>query len=165
METRIQEEREKIAQHIEKLSGEQLMSSETDPADSIKILTRIKKDFDDTVRNLTKFRQYQESLDIQPVEIKELVEFSKKYDVRFKLWNNLRSFREKSGAWLTKPFREQDANEIVASVKEFEKDNLTLRQQLPRDQVDQVLETLKVEVKEFSHHNNLVLALGNKALE
>lgn len=141
------------------------MSSETDPTDSIKYLTRIKKDFDETVRQLTKFRQYQESLDVPTVEIKELGDFTKKYDVRYKLWNNLKTFREKSSMWLTKPFRDLDANEIVAQVKDFDKDNLMLRQQLPRDQADQVLEALKAEVKEFGHHNNLVLALGNKALE
>jgi uncharacterized protein HemY len=67
--------------------------------------------------------------------------------------------------WLTKPFRDLEAQEIVAQVKEFDRDNLMLRQQLPRDNPDQVLEALKAEVKEFGHHNNLVLALGNKALE
>jgi hypothetical protein len=41
-----------------------------------------------------------------PVEIKELNDFQKKYDVRYKLWNNLKTFREKSNVWLTKAFRD-----------------------------------------------------------
>ena len=63
---------------MEKLSGEQLMNPDTDPADAQKILVKIKKDFDDTVGKLTRYRQYQESLDIVPVEIKELNDFQKK---------------------------------------------------------------------------------------
>jgi hypothetical protein len=141
------------------------MSSETDPTDAIKALNRIKKEFDDTLKKITQYRQYQETLDLPPVEIKEISEFQKRYDVRFKLWNNLKTFREKSSMWLTKPFRDLDAQEIVGQVKEFDRDNLMLRQQLPRDNPDQILEALKAEVKEFGHHNNLVLALGNKALE
>lgn len=141
------------------------MSAETDPTDAIKALNRIKKEFDDTLKKITQFKQYQETLDLPLVEIKEIVEFQKKYDVRYKLWNNLKTFREKSSMWLTKPFRDLDAQDIVGQVKEFERDNLMLRQQLPRDSPDQILEALKAEVKEFGHHNNLVLALGNKALE
>lgn len=41
-----------------------------------------------------------------PEEVKETGEFSKKYDIRAKLWNNLKTFREKSGVWFNKPFRE-----------------------------------------------------------
>jgi hypothetical protein len=114
VESRIEEEKKKIIGIISKLSEEQLMSSETDPADSIKALNRIKKEFDDTLKKITQYRQYQETLDLVPVEIKEIVEFQKKYDVRFKLWNNLKTFREKSTMWLTKPFRELEAQEIVS---------------------------------------------------
>jgi hypothetical protein len=165
VEARIEEEKKKIVGIIAKCSEEQLMSSETDPTDAIKALNRIKKEFDDTLKKITQYRQYQETLDLPPVEIKEISEFQKRYDVRFKLWNNLKTFREKSSMWLTKPFRDLDAQEIVGQVKEFDRDNLMLRQQLPRDNPDQILEALKAEVKEFGHHNNLVLALGNKALE
>lgn len=140
VEIKIQEERDKIAQHMEKLSGEQLLNPDTDPADAQKIILKIKKDFDDTVGKLTRYRQYQETLDMVPVEIKELNDFQKKYDVRYKLWNNLKNFREKSNLWLTKAFRDQDAEEIVTQVKEFDRDNLFLRQQIGRDNNDLVLE-------------------------
>lgn len=70
--------------------------------------------------------------------------------MRSKLWTNLRNFREKSNIWFNKAFRDQDANEIVNSIKEFERDNLILRTQLPRDVPDQVLETLRQEVKDVA---------------
>ena len=89
---KITEEKDKLAQHIEKLSGEQIMSSTTDPADALKILQRIKKDFDDSMGKLNRYKLYQETLDIAAAEIKELVEFQKKFDVRNNLWINLRNF-------------------------------------------------------------------------
>jgi hypothetical protein len=56
--------------------------------------------------------------------------------VRAKLWTNLKNFREKANIWFNKAFREHDCNEIVNSIKEFEKENLMIRAQLPRDQPD-----------------------------
>lgn len=141
------------------------MSSTTEPSEALKILQRIKKDFDDSISKLNRYRQYQENLDAPPPEIKELQEFQKKYDVRYKLWINLKNFREKSNIWFNKAFREQDANEIVTQIKEFDRDNLLMRAQLPRDVPDQVLECLKTEVKDIIHYCNVMMALGNKALE
>jgi hypothetical protein len=85
--------------------------------------------------------------------------------VRQKLWKNLQSFRENANIWFNKAFRDHDANEIVNKIKEFEKENLMLRSQLPRDVPDQVLETLRGEVKDVAVYSNLIIALGNKALE
>ena len=113
VEGKIAEEREKLSQHIDKLSGEQLMSSSTDPVDALKQLQRIKRDFEDTMGKLNRYKQYQESLDAAAVEIKELAEFQKKFEVRNNLWTNLKAFREKSNVWFNKAFRDNDANEIV----------------------------------------------------
>jgi len=85
--------------------------------------------------------------------------------VRQKLWKNLQGFRESANIWFNKAFREQDANEIVNKIKDFERENLQLRAQLPRDVPDQVLETLRNEVKDVAIYGNLIVALGNKALE
>lgn len=112
------------------------MSSQTDPADALKLLQRIKKDFDDSQGKINRYKQYQESLDIAPQEVKELAEFTKKYEVRQKLWKNLQGFRESANIWFNKAFREQDANEIVNKIKDFERENLQLRAQLPRDVPD-----------------------------
>jgi len=109
LESRLEEEKKKIINIIEKLSDEQLMSSETDPTDASKTLARIKREFDDTQKKIEQYKKFQETLDIPPVEIKEINEFTKKFDVRNKLWNNLKTFREKLGIWLTKAFRELDA--------------------------------------------------------
>jgi hypothetical protein len=58
VEARIEEEKKKIAGIILRLSEELLMSSETDPTDAIKALNRIKKEFDDTLKKITQYRQY-----------------------------------------------------------------------------------------------------------
>jgi hypothetical protein len=58
VDQKIQEEKDRVGQHIERLAGEQLMNPETDPADAQKIISRIKKDFDDTVAKLGKYKQY-----------------------------------------------------------------------------------------------------------
>lgn len=165
VDNRITEEKDKLAQHIEKLSGEQLMSSSTESADALKQLQRIKKDFDDSMGKLNRYKTYQEALEIQPQEIKELAEFQKKFEVRNNLWVNRKVFNEKAQIWLNKSFREQDCNEIVNTIKEYERQNLVFRTQLPRDVPDQVLEALKTEVKEIAVYSNLIVALGNKALE
>jgi hypothetical protein len=60
----------------------------------LKILQRIKKDFDDSMGKLNRYKQYQESLDVAPQEIKELAEFQKKFDVRNNLWVNLKTQSE-----------------------------------------------------------------------
>ena len=52
VENKIAEEREKVNQHIEKLSGDQLMSSSTDPIDAQKLLNKIKNEFDQSVARL-----------------------------------------------------------------------------------------------------------------
>ena len=89
VDNKINEEKEKLAQHTDKLVGEQLMSNQTDPSDALKILVRIKKDFDDSHGKINRYKQYQESLEIVPQEVKEVAEFTKKFDVRQKLWKNL----------------------------------------------------------------------------
>lgn len=103
------------------------MSSSTDPSDALKQLQRIKRDFEDTMGKLNRYKQYQESLDSQPAEIKELADFQKKFEVRNNLWTNLRTFREKSNVWFNKAFRDNDANDIVTVIKEFERQNLIFR--------------------------------------
>ncbi len=66
VDTKINEEKERLAQHTDNLGSEQLMSNQTDPADALKILQRIKKDFDDSSAKINRYKQYQESLDIAP---------------------------------------------------------------------------------------------------
>jgi len=123
---------------MDKLSGESLMKADTDPTEAQKIIQRVKKEFDDSVGKLNKYKQYQDSLEIAAVEIQELKDFQKKYEIRSKLWNNLKNFREKSNVWFTKSFREQEVNDMITSMKEFERDNLVLKQQLPKDTPDLV---------------------------
>lgn len=59
--------------------------------------------------------------------IKELEDFAKKYDVRFKLWKNREKFQDLYKHWYFDNFQELDANEISNTVKEYERDNLILK--------------------------------------
>ena len=70
---------------------------------------------------------------MNPAQIKEIDDFNKKYDVRFKLWKNREKFSELQKHWYYDNFIDLDANDIATTMKEYEKDNLMLKQQLPRD--------------------------------
>ena len=109
------------------------MSKATPAAQSLEELGKIKKKYDESVKKLNQFKQYQEILEINPTPIKEQEEFTKKYDIRYKLWKNREKFAELYRHWYYDFFVELDANEIVQTIKEYEKDNLILKQQLPRD--------------------------------
>lgn len=53
----------------------------------------------------------------------------------------------------------------MQTVKEYDRENLVLKQNFPRDQKDEVLEALTTEVKMVSQNSNLILALGNKNMQ
>ncbi len=90
-------------------------------------LNKIKKKFDESVKRLNQYKSYQEILEINPTAIKEQDDFTKKYDIRFKLWKNREKFSELSRHWYYDFFVELDANDIVQTVKDYEKDNLLLK--------------------------------------
>lgn len=165
LDRKINEEKEKITGHIEKLGSEALMSKATPFGTALDELAKAKKKFDESVKRLNQYKSYQEILEINPTPIKEVEDFTKKFEVRQKLWKNRERFAELSRHWYYDYFTEMDSNEIVQIVKDFEKDNLVLKQQLPRDVKDEVLEQLQQEVKVVSQHCNLISALGNKNMQ
>jgi len=119
------------------------MSKGTPFNTALEELGKIKKKFDDSVKRLNQYKSYQEILEINSTPIKEVEDFTKKFEVRQKLWRNREKFAELSRHWYYDYFTEMDSNEIVQTVKDFEKDNLVLKQQLPRDVKDEVLEQLQ----------------------
>lgn len=133
LDKKINEEKEKIVAQIEKLTSESLMSKATIAKEALDELSKIKKKADDSVKRLDQYKKYQEILEVNPGAIKEIEDFQKKFDVRHKLWKNREKFAEYHRKWYFDNFMELDANEIVTIVKEYEKDNLLLKQQLPRD--------------------------------
>lgn len=64
---------------------------------------------------------------MNPTVIKEIDEFNKKYDIRYRLWKNRETFAANHHHWYRDNFLELDANEIVASVKEYEKECVVLK--------------------------------------
>jgi hypothetical protein len=80
----------------------------------------------------------------------------KKYDIRYRLWKNRETFSDNSKKWYLDNFLDLDANEIVQSVKEYEKETVVLKMALPRDTKDEVLEALTTEVKMVSNNTNLI---------
>lgn len=127
LDKKINEEKEKIVGHIEKLQSENLMSKATPFNTALEELSKIKKKFDDSVKRLNTYKSYQEILEINPSVIKEMDDFTKKFDIRHKLWRNREKFAELSRHWYYDFFVDLDAVEIVQTVKEYEKDNLILK--------------------------------------
>jgi hypothetical protein len=103
------------------------MSKNTPFNTALDDLNKAKKKFDESCKRLNTYKSYQEILEINPTVIKEVDEFTKKFDVRQKLWKNREKFAELSRSWYYDYFTELDANEVVQTVKDYEKDNLVLR--------------------------------------
>mmetsp|Transcript_9244 Transcript_9244/g.8680 ORF Transcript_9244/g.8680 Transcript_9244/m.8680 type:complete len:356 (-) Transcript_9244:2253-3320(-) len=166
LDKRINEEREKIVNLTDKLLSETLMSSLTPWKEALEELTKIKKKTDESQKKLAQYKGYQEILDINPVVIKEIDDFQKRYDVRHKIWKNRETFDDSQNKWLAQTnFLDLDANEVVNSVKDYEKECLVLKANFPRDNKDEVLEQLTTEVKKVAAHGNLIMALGNKNMQ
>ena len=80
------------------------MTSLTPSKESLEELTRIKKKFDESVKRLNQYKSYQEILDINSSEVKEVADFTKKYELRYKLWKNRETFDESQHKWLQQSF-------------------------------------------------------------
>jgi hypothetical protein len=100
LDKRINEEKEKIELQVEKINSEVLMTSITPNKESLEELARIKKKFDESTKRLNQYKTYQESLDLNAAPIKEIDDFNKKFEVRFKLWKNREQFDESQNKWL-----------------------------------------------------------------
>lgn len=125
-------------------------------------MNKIKKKQDECTKKLNQYKTFQEILDINPSQIKEIDDFNKKYDIRYRLWKNRETFASNQYHWYRDNFLELDANEIFSSVKDYEKECVMLKAQIGRDQKDEVLEQLTTDVKLVSNNLNLIQALGNK---
>lgn len=66
LDKKINEEKEKIVNHIDKLQSESLMSKATPFNTALEELNKIKKKFDDSGKRLNTYKSYQEILEINP---------------------------------------------------------------------------------------------------
>ncbi len=98
---------------MEKIGSETLISKATPFNTALEELNKTKKKFDESCKRLSQYKSYQETLDINPTPIKEIDDFTKKFDVRQKLWKNRDKFAELTRHWYYDYFTDLDANEVV----------------------------------------------------
>lgn len=113
LDKNISDIKDKIQESTERLGSESLMTADTPFSAALDELSKIKKKFDDYTKRANTYSQYQEILDVNPTTIKEIEDFTKKYDLRYKLWKSRETFTESSKHWYNDFFLELDAQEIV----------------------------------------------------
>ena len=92
-------------------------------------------------------------------------EFEKKFQLRFTLWYNRNEFDKLQRKWYQENFKEQNADEIIETVRKYNTQNMKIRRtEFAADEKDEVLEALTSEVMRVKDHSRLISALGNKAM-
>lgn len=92
-------------------------------------------------------------------------EFEKKFQLRFTLWNNRNEFDKLQRKWYQENFKEQNAEEIIETVRKYNTQNMKIRRtEFAADEKDEVLEALTAEVMRVKDHTRLISALGNRAM-
>ena len=72
---------------------------------------------------MTKVREYQENeevLNVEHASIPEVEIFEAQYEKRFTLWNNRDTFQKQHQKWYMENFEEQDAEDIVKQVNNYQ---------------------------------------------
>ena len=81
------------------------------------------------------------------------------------MWKWRDDWDQDHAIWYEETFQGQDALEIEKSIKEYEKEVTWLKQNLQREMKDEVWEKLNEDVRGVSAIKDLILDLGNKALQ
>ena len=163
---KVVEEQEKVQALIEKVqTSEILIRSDTPAKDALDEASKIKKRFDESVKKLGQFKQYQETLKLANTPIPEIEEFENKFGMRHRLWQIRQTFGEQQKRWYHENFREQDAQEIVNTVKERDVELVKLKVKLQKDAKDEVYEAAHSEVRSVHRHCNLIAALGDPSMQ
>jgi dynein heavy chain len=160
----ITEEQKKIADYISKIESETLMSKATPNKDALTELKRLEQKFETTMSKISEFRDYEKTLNAEPVPIKEIDEFQVKYARRFKIWNNLSNFQDLKKKWYYENWKEQNSEEILKIVGQYAKQNMEMKMKMAKEDVDEVLDELIAEVKSVDEHKVLISALGSRAM-
>lgn len=94
-------------------TNEKLIRAETPAKEALETATKVRKRFDESVRKLTQYTAYQDTLKLPKTSIPEIDDFEDKYNVRYQLWHIRQTFGEQEQRWYRDNFREQDASAIV----------------------------------------------------
>jgi hypothetical protein len=162
-----------LVQEVEKVQGlienvttnEALIRHETLPKEALAEAEKIKKKFDESIKKVKQYKEYQDTLKVEQEDIKEIAEFEQKFNFRHRIWSVRAEFGGLKTKWYGENFREQDAVTMVQITKERESELNKMKVKMGSGAKDEVLETAQAEIKDVSRHNNLITALGQKAMQ
>jgi hypothetical protein len=165
LDASINEVKEKMKEYIEKIDRDKLIEASTSSDDALKELTdRIKNKFDPYRKQALYNLDAQKTFGQQVTEVPEIDEFDRKWDARYKLWKTRNDWDQDYNTWFNEVFQGQDSLEIEKKLKDYEKDLLWLKQNLPKDKRDEVFDKITEDIRGAASMKDLVLDLGNKAL-
>jgi dynein heavy chain len=156
--------KEKITELISKINVGAYIQASTPSPDACNDLEKLKKKFDESKKRAESYMDAQETLEQQLTPMTEIEEFDKKWEARYKLWKTRDNWEQDHAVWFEETFQGQDALEIEQKLKDYEKDITWLKQNLPRDSKDEVLEKIAEDIRSTVSMKDLILDLGNKAL-
>jgi hypothetical protein len=164
LEKRVLEEQERVQGLIEKVGqSETLIRADTPAKEALDEAAKIKRKFDESVKRLSQYKGYQETLAIGATPIPEVEDFQNKFGVRHRLWEIRHQFGDMQKRWYHENFRDQDATLITTTVRELSGELTKLKMKY-RDG-DEVLEAVSAEVGAVAKHSGLIAALGNPHMQ
>ena len=87
LEEKVVEEQERVRALIEKVGeSETLIRADTPAKEALDEAAKIKRKFDESVKRLSKYKGYQETLSLGATPIPEVEQFESKFGVRHRLW-------------------------------------------------------------------------------
>lgn len=162
----IGEVKERMRDIIDKVDRDKLTEASTPSEEALKeLVDRIKNKFDPLRKTANYNKDAQKILGQQVTSIEEIEDFDRKWEARHKLWRIRHDWDVDYNTWFNETFQGQDAQETEKKIKEYEKDLTWLKQNLPRDKKDEVLEKLVEDIRGSATMKDLILDLGNKALQ
>lgn len=92
---------------------------------------------------LDQFHQYEISLGQEQTDVPIVRTMEKKYSIRHQLWDSRQKFDDLKKRWYTENFKDQDAQQIEATVKKFNGEAFRIRNfEFPNGHTDDVCEAL-----------------------
>lgn len=154
-----------VEKHIEDVKKDELRDESTENEFALSELERIKKRFDKTKATIEIYKNYEKVLEVEKkTDIECVNQFEKAFLFRYTIWNNRIEFKQLKKKWFGEELKTQDSDKILEEVKRYNAINNRLRNELAKDEKDEVLEALTREVLEVKDQSRLIQALGNKAL-
>jgi hypothetical protein len=164
LEEKVVEEQERVRALIEKVGeSETLIRADTPAKEALDEAAKIKRKFDESVKRLSQYKGYQETLSLGATPIPEVEQFENKFGVRHRLWQIRHQFGDMQKRWYHENFREQDAQQIVNTVRELSGELTKLKMKFKDS--DEVLEAAQGEVGAVQKHSGLIAALGNRHMQ